>query len=589
MEIAQLSLWIRTARPGQPLTDLSAHIRCGNSVVDDPTIDPKAFDWKAQFPSVFERGGFDAVVGNPPYVRQELLSPIKPYLQGHYQTYHGMADLYVYFYERGVEILKLGGRLAFVVTNKWMKAGYGEPLRKFFGGKTWVEQVVDFGHAKQFFKDADVFPSFLIVRRPVEGSYPQDARVCVIPRDMVRIDHLKAQVLDEGNQVSPDRFDEKPWSLEGSPIQDLMAKIRDRGEPLGVYVGSKPLFGIKTGFNKGFLITDNIKDKLIAADPSSKELIRPYLRGQDLKRWHPNFAGFWMILLKSSANHDWPWSGAGEDAEGIFRFCYPSVYDHIKPYEEQLEGREDKGRFWWELRSCSYYDVFDKPKVLWQDLGYHSKFCLSSTTTIPEATCFSLATDDLWLLAVLNSPLMWVYLWRHTIHGKDEVLRLKTLYMEKLPIVNAGAKEDSVSRSAVSRLIQIASLLQSTSGDILDWLRVQHEIADPNTRLQDPIALDSDAFVAEAQKARGKKNPLTAAGLRSLRDEYSRTIEPARLLAAEALQLEYRLHDLVNAAYGLTTEEVRLMWDTAPPRMPITRPQHLSEGRGIETLMPLGP
>ena len=227
-----------------------------------------------------------------------------------------------------------------------------------------------------------------------------------------------------------------------------------------------------------------------------------------------------MILLKSSANHDWPWSGAGEDAEGIFRSCYPSVYDHIKPYEEQLEGREDKGRFWWELRSCSYYDVFDKPKVLWQDLGYHSKFCFSSTTTIPEATCFSLATDDLWLLAVLNSPLMWVYLWRHTIHGKDEVLRLKTLYMEKLPIVNAGAKEDSVSRSAVSRLIQIASLLQSTSGDILDWLRVQHEIADPNTRLQDPIALDSDAFVAEAQKARGKKNPLTAAGLRSLRDEY---------------------------------------------------------------------
>ena len=184
---------------------------------------------------------------------------------------------------------------------------------------------------------------------------------------------------------------------------------------------------------------------------------------------------------------------------------------------------------------------------------------------------------------------MWVYLWRHTIHGKDEVLRLKTLYMEKLPIVNAGAKEDSVSRSAVSRLIQIASLLQSTSGDILDWLPVQHEVEAPNTRLQDPIALDSDAFVAEVQKARGKKSPLTAAGLSSLRDEYSRTIEPARLLAAEALQLEYRLHDLVNDAYGLTPEEVRLMWDTAAPRMPISSACSTSQGRGIETLVPLGP
>jgi len=107
---------------------------------------------------------------------------------------------------------------------------------------------------------------------------------------------------------------------------------------------------------------------------------------------------------------------------------------------------------------------------------------------------------------------------------------------------------------------------------MLDWLRVQHGIADPNNRVKDPLSLDSDAFVTEIQKARGSKNPLTAAGLRSLRDEYARTIEPARLLAGETLQLEYRLHDLVNAAYGLTPEEVCLMWDTAPPRMPIPRP-----------------
>ena len=159
--------------------------------MDDPAVDPKAFDWKTQFPRVFERGGFDAVVGNPPYVRQELLSPIKPYLQERYQAYHGMADLYVYFYERGVEILKPGGRLAFVVTNKWMKAGYGEPLRRFFGEKTWVEEVVDFGHAKQFFKDVDVFPCFLVLRKPTRSSEARQRRVCVIPRDTVRIDRIE--------------------------------------------------------------------------------------------------------------------------------------------------------------------------------------------------------------------------------------------------------------------------------------------------------------------------------------------------------------------------------------------------------------
>src|SRR5207302_5608235 len=162
VKLAQLSLCSRTARRGQPLTDLSANILCGNSVVDDPNVDPRAFDWKAHFPQVFERGGFDAVVGNPPYVRQERLGPIKPHLEKTYRAYHGMADLYVYFYERGLNLLKPGGRLAFVVTNKWMKAGYGEPLRRLFAEDAWVESVVDFGHAKQFFKDADVFPCFLV-------------------------------------------------------------------------------------------------------------------------------------------------------------------------------------------------------------------------------------------------------------------------------------------------------------------------------------------------------------------------------------------------------------------------------------------
>jgi uncharacterized protein (DUF2267 family) len=106
----------------------------------------------------------------------------------------------------------------------------------------------------------------------------------------------------------------------------------------------------------------------------------------------------------------------------------------------------------------------------------------------------------------------------------------------------------------------------------LDWLKIQHGIEEPNTKLRELTSLDSDSFVSEVQKSKGLSSRFTAAALRSLRDEYTHTIEPARLLAAEAQQLENRLHDLVNQAYGLTTEEVRLIWDTAPPRMPIPRP-----------------
>jgi hypothetical protein len=169
-----LDTWLQPPRLGQsgPLNGQhDSTIREGDSVISDPADHPKAFDWQAAFPEVFAQGGFDVVVGNPPYIRQELLSPLKPWLEAHYAVFHGMVDPSVYFYELGVRLLKASGLLCFVVTNKWMKAGYGEPLRRFFSERAWVRSLVDFGHARQIFEQVDVFPSIIFLEKPNEANY----------------------------------------------------------------------------------------------------------------------------------------------------------------------------------------------------------------------------------------------------------------------------------------------------------------------------------------------------------------------------------------------------------------------------------
>jgi hypothetical protein len=282
-----------------------------------------------------------------------------------------------------------------------------------------------------------------------------------------------------------------------------------------------------------------------------------------------------MIVIKSSNDYPWPWSNLGTEAEEGFRRVYPSLHTHLRQFANGLIRRADKGRYWWELRSCAYWDEFDREKIIYQDITWRAKYFLDTLRSLTNNTVYFMGRWDYWSLAVLNSPVSWWYSWRKTQHAKDDAIRLFTAFLETFPIPRPTNDQIFESEKLVRSLISEAREQHSTNAKVNDWLRVQHGIEEPNAKLRASVSLDSDSFVSEVQKSKGIRSRLTAATLRSLRDEYTRTIEPARSLQAEALHLEHRLHDLVNEAYGLTPDEVRLMWDTAPPRMPITRPEHL--------------
>jgi hypothetical protein len=534
-------------------------------------------NWQIAFPGVWTQwestelhGGFHAVIGNPPYVRQELIKDYKSQLKRAFpQTYDGGADLFIYFYHQGLKLLKPGGRLSFVVTNKWLRAGYAEGLRTKFANEAWVEFVADFGHAKKFFPDADVFPSIVVVRRPNEAVAPCDTEICVIPRDDVPDAALEQAVAAATFPRPRNSLSGDSWVLETLPVMTLYDKLFAAGPNLKEYVGMSPLAGIKTGFNKGFIIDKAARDNLVSADPKCSEIIRPFLRGQDVKRWLCASPTLYMIVMKSSADHPWLWAEAGDQAEDTFRNWSPVLHSHFKKFESELKKREDQGRFWWELRPSQNYRHFDADFIAYQDIAYHSAFAHSSGA-LPEMTAFCLPkADDPYLLAVLNSPLAWHLLSRITLHGKDEALRLKTDKMDTLPIATPSRATMEAVSTITPALRKLVSERNQANALIIDWLNHSFGLKPDKCRTVDFTASEADGFVEVLRGALPKKHKFTAAELAELKREYRTTLEPAHFARAQIFLLEQKLSDLVNHAYGLSTEEVDLLWRTAPPRMPL--------------------
>jgi type II restriction/modification system DNA methylase subunit YeeA len=164
VEITKLSLWLKTAKRGKLLQDLDAGIKCGNSLIANKKEHGRAFDWQAEFPEIFARGGFDVVLGNPPYVRMETIKPFKPYLETHYAVASDRADLYAYFYEKGFTLLRPGGRLGYISSSTFFRTDSGEPLRHYLRTRAEIENVVDFGDL-QIFGGVTTYPAIVTMRR----------------------------------------------------------------------------------------------------------------------------------------------------------------------------------------------------------------------------------------------------------------------------------------------------------------------------------------------------------------------------------------------------------------------------------------
>ncbi len=503
------------------------------------------------------RDGFDLVIANPPYVRQEQISDLKPYLKSAYpETYHGSADLFVYFFHQGLKLLRHGGRLVYITNNKWLRSGYGENLRGFLASQTAIEQIVDFGHSP-IFEGADVFPAIVVVEKPTH-SLPAERHVHVtnFPREALGNTALHTYIHQHRRNVPQLRLSKHAWSLEHANIDDLMAKIRNLGVPLTEFAGVKPLYGIKTGFNEAFLIDTATKERLVREDPRSAEIIKPYLRGQDIKRWSPEWDGVWLIF-----------TGHGVDIAH-----YPGILHYLQPFQEALHKRAGT-QAWWQIQAATaFHHLFLQPKIVYQVIQYYSRYCLDNERYYGNDKTFIIPKIDLYLLAVLNSPLMWWHNWKYLPHLKDEALSPMGYLMEQLPIAPPSDATRAEAEPSVERLIRLTQADQQARRALHLWLRNEFGIEKLGQKLEVFEQLDSAAFVAEVGKRRPKGSQNLSAGAKqALIQMHAEYATPMQARAQEAQGIERRLADLVNAAYELTPEEIELLWATAPPRMPVGR------------------
>ncbi|GAA4424118.1 hypothetical protein GCM10023188_03590 [Pontibacter saemangeumensis] len=246
-----------------------------------------AFEWRFEFPEVLdEQGnyrGFEVVLGNPPYIRQEELGDFKLYLQKQFSTYAGTADLYIYFVEQGIRLLKEGGQFSYILPNKWMRAGYGQGLRAWLQKHTLV-QLLDFGDLPVF-EEATTYPLILAVEKtqPEAGYTFEAANIGTFIYEQ----GLAAHVAEHAFQVQADLLPDGGWNLSNSVSQQLLEKLKNTGIPLGEYVEGKIFRGVLTGLNEAFVIDEATKERLIYEDPRSAEIIKPFLAGRDIKRYQP--------------------------------------------------------------------------------------------------------------------------------------------------------------------------------------------------------------------------------------------------------------------------------------------------------------
>lgn len=531
VDITKLALFLKVCQKDRKLPDLDNNIKCGDSLIDDPEFTEKSFIWKNEFPEVFKSGGFDIVIGNPPYVRQEQIKKIKPYLKDKYSVFSARADLYIYFYEQGLNILKNEGLMSFISSNKFTRIKYGKPLRNLILEHTFLKYF-DFTYF-QVFQDATVESCILTIKK----IHPDENEILV----------------NEEFTIPQRRLDENGWNFDHPLSLDLMDKLYLNGTNIGDIPDLRVYYGVKTGFNDAFIITQKVYNELISFDPKSRNLIKPLLRGKDIKKWIINYKNLYILFVRY---------GEGKELKNNF----PAIYSYLKKYEKFIKNRgqvKNGQHNWLELDnnpSIEFLNEFCKEKIIWQRIAFNPTFCLDKGSVILDSMAFLISNSNYnlnYLLAIFNSKLMKWFL-KHIGHVYgDRGFLVSNQYINRFPLYLATVKEQEPLIERAEKLITFNQDLQNEVNGFKRWVQKEFKVKKLSKNLDEYYELSEDLFIDELKKnkviIKSRKNR------ESLEREFNESIAIIKPLLQKIAETDNEIDQIVYGLYGLTDDEKKII------------------------------
>ncbi|HAN0738391.1 TPA: Eco57I restriction-modification methylase domain-containing protein [Campylobacter jejuni] len=405
------------------------------------------FEWRFEFPEILDDDGnfkgFDLIIGNPPYIRQEELKELKPHLAKNYKVYKGTSDIYTYFYELGFNVLKDNGVLSYITSNKYTRAGYGEALREFLLKNVKVLEYTDLNGIKVF-DSATVDTSILCFEK--SKSKDNKFKYLALSNEILKTCAYDIGLYKDFAEFSQNSLSKESFTFSDENTSALKAKIERIGTPLKEWYGLNIYRGILTGYNEAFIITTEKRNEILAncKDEAEKErtakLIRKMLRGRDIKRYSYEWAGLWVIGTFPSLKIDIE--------------QYPALKQYLSQFLPRIEQSGEKGcrkktsNKWFETQdNIAYYEEFEKEKIVWNRISSDLCFSYDNQKNFILDSMFSITfysnINLKYLIANLNSSISKFWIKNNAATLGDGIYGAK-IYIEKLPIPKINSKNQKL-------------------------------------------------------------------------------------------------------------------------------------------------